>query len=415
MAKVIVGLQYGYEGKGRFAHFCSEDADYIVRATGGDNAEYTVDVNGVKYAMHLLPSGIVRDDVKSVIASGTVCNPIALIEEIREMQKLGVKITPEKLFISKRAHVIMQYHIDMDLLWEEVTEIKNDVSTSGYGIASCYQDKVGLIGIRMEDLALPIEKLADKIQKAVLFKNVLFQKFEKDDAIVNPTELAEKCKEYFEFLEPYITETDEMLQKATVSCEKIVIEDAQAFKLDVDYGDYPNVSSSNTTAAGVISGAGMGPIYLMSVCGVMKAYTSKNGEEAFPTMQNNNIGELIRELGDEYETVTGNPRKTGWLDLVEIKKAVMANTVTAICINHLDIIGKVGEKLGYIKIRIGDTPGGNPKYYKIKGGWEIENAKTFKDLPDLARQFVLFIERYLGVHIQYIGVGPEKKDMIIRL
>lgn len=414
MVRLILGLQYGDEGKGKVAHAISKDADYIVRATGGNNAGHTVVVDNNKYAMHLLPSGIIRDDVKSVIATGVVCDPSVLIKEIREIQESGIEINPEKLYISKRAHVIMPYHKDMDLLWEELKEDKK-IGTTGRGIGPCYEDKASRVGIRMEDLSLSEEELAKKINIAVTFKNALFQLYEKYDAIVDPKELAKKCKEYFEVLESYITDTETILQNAAIEGDTIVIEGAQAFCLDLDHGDYPYVTSSSPTAAGSLSGAGIGPVYATKICGVIKAYTSRVGEGPFPTEQNNRIGEVIRNLGYEYGTTTGRPRRTGWIDLVELKRAVIANSVTSLCINHLDTIGLIGEEIGHIKLRIGDTPTGKPKYFTFKEGWKIENAETFKDLPENAKKYIYYIERFLGVHVKYIGIGPDEKDMIVRL
>lgn len=415
MVKLIIGLQYGDEGKGKVAHALSKDADYIVRSTGGNNAGHSIVVDGVKYAMHLLPSGIIRNDVKSIIATGTVCDPSVLIEEILNMQKAGIEINPEKLFISKRAHVIMPYHKDMDLLWEEVRGDKK-IGTTGRGIGPCYEDKASRVGIRMEDLMLSEKKLSEKISLAVEFKNSLFQLHQKNDAIVDPIKLARKCKEYAKFLKPYITDTEEILQFAATEGNTIIIEGAQAFCLDIDHGDYPYVTSSNPVATGCLSGAGLGPIYATKIVGVIKAYTSRVGEGPFPTEQNNEIGKIIRDFGKEYGTTTGRPRRTGWLNLEDLKRAVVANSVTSICINHLDTIGLIGEKVGCIKIKIGTTATGKPEYFKFNGGWKIEkDTKIFKDLPENAKKYITYIERYLGVCIQYIGTGPDEKDMIIRL
>lgn len=414
MVRLILGLQYGDEGKGKVAHAISKDADYIVRATGGNNAGHTVVVDNKKYAMHLLPSGIIRDDVKSIIATGVVCDLSVLINEIRSIQESGIEVNPQNLYISKRAHIIMPYHKDMDLLWEELREDKK-IGTTGRGIGPCYEDKASRVGIRMEDLSLPEEELAKKINIAVTFKNALFQLYENYDAIVDPKELAKKCKEYFEVLKTYITDTEAILQNAAIEGDTIVIEGAQAFCLDLDHGDYPYVTSSNPTAAGSLSGAGIGPVYATKICGVIKAYTSRVGEGPFPTEQNNRIGEIIRNLGNEYGTTTGRPRRTGWIDLVELKRAVIANSVTSLCINHLDTIGLIGEEIGHIKLRIGDTPTGKPKYFTFKEGWKIENAETFKDLPENAKKYIYYIERFLGVHVKYIGIGPDEKDMIVRL
>ena len=414
MVRLILGLQYADEGKGKVAHAISKDADYIVRATGGNNAGHTVVVDNKKYAMHLLPSGIIRDDVKSIIATGVVCDLSVLINEIRSIQESGIEVNPQNLYISKRAHIIMPYHKDMDLLWEELREDKK-IGTTGRGIGPCYEDKASRVGIRMEDLSLPEEELAKKINIAVTFKNALFQLYENYDAIVDPKELAKKCKEYFEVLKTYITDTEAILQNAAIEGDTIVIEGAQAFCLDLDHGDYPYVTSSNPTAAGSLSGAGIGPVYATKICGVIKAYTSRVGEGPFPTEQNNRIGEIIRNLGNEYGTTTGRPRRTGWIDLVELKRAVIANSVTSLCINHLDTIGLIGEEIGHIKLRIGDTPTGKPKYFTFKEGWKIENAETFKDLPENAKKYIYYIERFLGVHVKYIGIGPDEKDMIVRL
>lgn len=418
MIKEIVGIQWGDEGKGRASHYESKKAGVVIRATGGNNAGHTVVANGKKYAMHLLPSSIIRDGVKSIIGPGVVIDPDVLISEIEAMNKAGIKVTPDKLYISGKAHIIMPHHRELDALYEEMKTKK--VGTTKRGIGPCYSEKCDRTGLRMYDLVsgkLTLEKIKESLKKA----NILL------DVMKHPTfsedKLLELCSKWKEKLGKYICDTQFIIMEAYKNNENIIIEGAQALYLDIDHGDYPFVTSSNPNASGTASGAGIGPTLIDEVIGVMKAYCSRVGEGPFPTEQDNEIGQKIRDLGYEYGTTTGRPRRCGWLDLVMIKNAAFVNGLTSLCVNHIDTIGKlekinvcVGYKKGnetieYIPM---DRTEWEPIYKTFEGNWNTKGIKEYNDLPENAKKYIEFIEQYTGVKIKYIGIGADEKETIIK-
>ena len=420
---VIVGLQWGDEGKGRVSHFVSDDA-ICIRATGGNNAGHTVVANGKKFALHLLPASIIRPNTISVLAPGVVIDLNVLAEEISILEKAGIKITPERLVISPRAHVILPYHIEMDKFHEDLKG-SNKIGTTLRGIGPCYSDKVNRIGLRMDDLLNCTNQQA-------------FRKISHAFQIVNRLTSNKPFKSALDYwilnrpaLLPYIRDEREVIFPALKEGKKIIIEGAQSLYLDLDQGDYPYVTSSNPSTSGTIAAAGIGPKYVKEVYGIMKAYCSRVGEGPFNTELSNEIGDLIRELGHEYGTTTNRPRRCGWLDLVRLKNAITIDGVTALCLNHLDTIGKVGLQVGYINVctsyfctykgenrEIDYVPvhskACTPIYHRFEGGWDTTGCKTYDDLPDKAKEFVEFIEAYAEVPVKYIGIGPDEKDTIVR-
>ena len=418
MVKEIVGMQWGDEGKGRAAHYESKNARMVIRSTGGNNAGHTVVANGKKYAMHLLPSSIIREGVISVIAPGVVVDPDVLITEMYEMMKAGIKITPANFLISERAHLILPHHKRLDALYEGLKA--NKVGTTGRGIGPCYAEKCNRTNIRMVDL-LDTSNLKEKLSEALAPVNALFISFGYET--VSVTEEYELCMEYSEVLKKYITNVQAAIMQKYEAGEDIIIEGAQALYLDLDHGDYPFVTSSNPNASGTASGAGIGPTKVDEVIGVMKAYCSRVGEGPFTTEQNNEIGDTIRELGHEYGTTTGRPRRCGWLDLVMIKDACFINGVTSLCVNHIDTIGKMEN----IKICVAYDYNGSTIYnvpidrqnckpiYKEFAGWTIpENTTKYEELPENVRKYIEFIEEYTKVKVKYIGIGPDEKQTIIK-
>ncbi len=418
MIKEIVGIQWGDEGKGRASHYESKNAEVVVRSTGGNNAGHTVVANGKKYAMHLLPSSIIRDEVKSIIGPGVVVDPDVLISEIETIRKAGVKINPQKLFISGKAHVIMPHHKELDLLYEEMKE--NKIGTTKRGIGPCYSEKSDRTGIRMYDLIsgkLTTQKIEETLEKAnILLKQRGHKTFDKK-------EVYDLCMKWKEQLQDYICDTQPIIMQAYKNKEDIIIEGAQALYLDIDHGDYPFVTSSNPNASGSASGAGIGPTLVDEVVGVMKSYCSRVGEGPFPTELENEMGDKIREIGHEYGTTTGRPRRCGWLDLVMIKNAAFVNGLTSLCINHMDTIGKLDE----IKVCVGykynnkeidyipmNREKCEPVYKTFKGNWDTSNSKKYEDLPENAKEYIKFIEQYTGVKVKYIGIGADEKDTIIK-
>lgn len=418
MIKEIVGIQWGDEGKGRASYYESKTANIVIRATGGNNAGHTVVTNGKKYAMHLLPSSIIRDEVKSIIGPGVVIDPDVLISEIETMRSAGITINPQKLFISERAHIILPHHKELDSLYEEMKSKK--VGTTKRGIGPCYSEKCDRTGLRMYDLTagnLTTEKIKESLKKPNIILKASGRK------TFNENEILQLCLKWQEQLSKYICDTQFVIMEAYNNHKDIIIEGAQALYLDLDHGDYPFVTSSNPNASGTASGAGIGPTLIDEVIGVIKAYCSRVGEGPFPTEQINEIGEKIRNLGHEYGTTTGRPRRCGWLDLVMIKNAAFINGLTGLCVNHIDTIGKLkeikvcvgylynGKEIDYVPINKNDC---KPIYKIFEGNWDTSNAKVYDDLPENAKKYIEFIEEFTGVKIKYIGVGADEKRTIVK-
>lgn len=427
----IVGCNWGDEGKGRAAFFESQDAKIVARATGGNNAGHTIVHEGKKFALHLMPGGIIYQDKMSLICPGVVLDTDVLIDEINMLKEAGIKITPENFIISGRAHIILSYHKNLDHLYEHFK--KNKIGTTGRGIGPDYSDKANRTGIRVYDLLLSKEELRDKIAEAIIPHNILFENTGYESAFADADQLAEKLKKNAEVLKSFIGNTSIILKKAIERGEKVVIEGAQAYRLDIDHGDYPMVTPSSPNTSGTISGAGIGPKYLAKTVGVTKAYSSKVGNgDMFYTEEEGAEGDTIRKLGHEYGTTTGRPRRCGWFDCPNIISAKLPMGLDVLCINHIDTIGKIGNALGYIKVCYAYEYNGEvidyipedteitkqrpkPLYRTFKGGWEIhKSCKNYMGLPKKARDFIEFIEQRTGVPVQYIGYGADTKKTIIR-
>ncbi len=418
MIKVIVGIQWGDEGKGRASHFESKDAEIVIRATGGNNAGHTVVANGKKFSMHLLPSSIIRDNVLSIIGPGVVIDPKVLISEIEEMKKENIDIDENRLLISDRAHVILPHHIALDNLGEQLK--KNKIGTTGRGIGPCYSEKADRTNIRMIDIKNP-KDLKEKLSISLKKANALFETF--DLPQISLEDEYNLCLEYGNKLNNYIDDSQNTIMDAYINNKTIIIEGAQALYLDIDHGDYPFVTSSNPNASGTCSGAGIGPTLVDEVVGIMKAYSSRVGEGPFPTELEDGTGDKIRELGHEYGTTTGRPRRCGWLDLVMIKNAKYINGLTSLCINHVDTIGKLDE----IKVCVGydykgkiidyvpiDRENCTPVYKTFKGNWNTEGVQTYENLPNNAKGYLEFIENYTDIPVKYIGIGADELQTIIK-
>lgn len=423
--KVIVGAFWGDEGKGKCAHFAARNCNYAIRATGGANAGHTVVVDGKKYAMHLLPSSVLREDVRSIIGPGVVIDLKVLAEELRTIKLAGVN---PNLFISDRAKIVLPTDKEMDFFMESIKEYK--VGTTGRGIGPAYASKAHRIAIRMIDLYEESDKRWDKLNCNALIAEKLFVK--NIHAISEDAEMiAHNLNDYLELYKseilPYVCNTQQILNSALKNDENIIIEGAQATYLDLDHGDEDYVTSSNPTASGTCCGAGIGPRYVSEVIGVMKGYCSRVGKGPFQTELKDEIRDRIRELGHEYGTTTGRPRRCGWLDLVRALNSVHLNSISAWCLNHLDTIGKIGLEYGKIKVCIfyqykdevidyvpTDSENATPVYKVFDGGWDTTGCRTYDELPQSAKKYIEFIEEYTGIPVKYIGIGPADTDMIIK-
>ncbi len=416
---VILGTFYGDEGKGKIIDYLSENADASIRCSGGNNAGHTINVNGVKYAFHLIPSGILNENTKAIIGNGVVIDPKVLITEIEELKANGHKV--DNLYISDKAHIIMPYHIMMDRLQEEL-RAGNKIGTTARGIGPAYSDKYERSGIRVEDfISERFESLArDNIMK----KNKIFSMYGKEELDIDKT--IEEYKGYANYLRKYVVDSVDMLHTMLEEGKNIVCEGAQATLLDIDFGNYPFVTSSNPTIGGVLTGTGIGPKYIGEVYGVLKAYSSKVGEGMYLTEQNNEIGDLIRELGHEYGTTTKRPRRCGWLDLVALKYSARLNGLTGLAINHVDTIGKLdkiklcvayeykGERTTRFSTNMDYLKECTPIYEEFDGNFgDISNIKRREDLPENAKKYLDRIEEVVKVPIKFIGTGADRDNMII--
>lgn len=418
--RVVVGTQWGDEGKGKYIDMLAEQSDIIVRFSGGNNAGHTIVANGVKYALHLIPSGILHTNKTCIIGNGVVVDPAVLLQEMKGLNERGV--TTDHLLISDRAHLIMPYHRELDELQEKFRG-NDSIGTTKRGIGPCYADKIERSGIRMCDL-IDENEFIKKVKLNLQLKNLIIEKVYGG----KPFEAEPIIKEYLgyaEQLKKYITDTTAILADGIDQGKNILFEGAQANFLDIDFGTYPYVTSSNPVAGGVCTGSGLGPVYINEVYGVLKAYTSRVGAGPFPTEQNNEIGDTIRELGWEYGTTTGRPRRCGWLDTVMIKYAAKINGLTALAINHVDTIGKLKE----IKLCVGYKKDGQvirtfpaslnelakcEPIYEVFEPWneDISNVKLFADLPQNAKKYLSRIEELVGVKIGLIGVGTDREQII---
>ena len=422
---VVIGCFYGDEGKGKVIDYLAGNADVAVRATGGDNAGHTIKVDGVKYAMHLIPSGILSGHTVGVIGNGVVMNPEVLLEEINNLKEHGYDVD-NNLKISDKTHVIFPYHRMLDVALENVRKAK--IGTTGKGIGPSYCDKYERSGIRMEDLYAPNFK--EKLQEMTESRIALLKFYDPEtdyESKLNFEELYATYSDYAAQLKPFVCDAVTYLHKALEDDKNVVVEGAQATLLDIDFGSYPFVTSSNPTIGGILTGTGLSASDIGNVYGVIKAYSSRVGEGPYVTELLDETGDRIRELGHEYGTTTGRPRRCGWLDLVTLKYAKRLNGLTGLSVNHLDTIGKFDT----IKVCVAyDVDGvetedfttnlnvlnkAKPVYKEFAGGWgDISGCKTFEELPENAQKYISFIEEYIGTPAKFIGTGAEREAMIVR-
>lgn len=420
---VVVGLQYGDEGKGKITDVLSAKSDYVVRFQGGDNAGHTVYVGDEKFVLHLLPSGVLQCKGKCIIANGVVVNPKAFIDETNQIESKG--LSTEHVFISRRAHVIMPYHILLDQYREE-EKGGTQIGTTKKGIGPCYEDKIARVGIRMVDLLNPAV-LREKIEKNLKLKNNLFEKYY-DKPTLDAEAMIEEFIAIGDQLKDRIVDTELEINEAINDGKNILFEGAQALMLDIDFGTYPFVTSSSPSTGGVCTGAGVPPTSLQNLIGVAKAYCTRVGNGPFPSELNDDLGEKIRQVGHEFGATTGRPRRTGWLDLVSLKHACMINGINNLVITKLDVLtgikplkivtqyktedGKIIDYFTSSTLKLYDY---EPIYTELEG-WDedITKVRSYDELPKNAQKYIEFIEEYLGINVYLVSVGPERSQNIIR-
>ncbi|MGM9965575.1 MAG: adenylosuccinate synthase [Clostridium sp.] len=417
-AFIVIGAQWGDEGKGKMTDYLAEDADFVVRFQGGNNAGHTVVVGDKEYKLRLIPSGILYDDKTNVIGNGVVVDPKALFEEIEYLEGVGVKITPEKLIISDRAHLIMPYHKVLDKLKEKARG-KNDIGTTGRGIGPCYTDKFERCGIRVCDL-MHENVFREKLQQNIEAKNPYITQILGGEPL-NYDEILNEYLKLAEKLRPFVTDTSVKVYDAIKADKNVLFEGAQGMLLDIDYGTYPYVTSSNTTAGGVASGSGIGPRMITNAVGIAKAYTTRVGKGPFPTELDNEIGEWIREKGHEYGVNTGRSRRCGWLDLVILKTSVRVSGLTSLAVTKIDTLAGLdkikvcvgykfnGEIIDYFPASLEDLALCEPVYEEFDG-WDdsVSNARSYDELPENAKKYIQRIEEFTDTKVSIISVGPKR-------
>ena len=420
---VVMGSQWGDEGKGKIVDLLTEEAGAVVRFQGGNNAGHTLVVDGKKIVVHLIPSGIMHPGKLCLIGNGVVLDPVVFCEEIDKLEKEGISAGPGRIVISKKTHIIMPYHKLLDAA-REASKKGDAIGTTGRGIGPCYEDKASRIGIRAGDMANP-ELLKVKIEKALKEKNALFSMYGADpmtvEAVFAEIEAAAKR------LTPYLGDVSAEIQACQAEGKGVLFEGAQGTHLDIDHGTYPFVTSSNCISGNAAGGTGCSPRLIDRVIPIVKAYTTRVGAGPFPTELFDEVGDFLQEQGGEFGATTGRRRRCGWLDLCVLRESVRLNGPTELCITKLDVMGGLDE------IKICTTYEYNGHFidyppqeengmahvtpvYESMPGWkeDISGARSWDDLPENAQKYIEEIEKLLGVPVSIISVGPERESILFR-
>lgn len=418
---VVLGTQWGDEGKGKIVDLLTEKAAAVVRFQGGHNAGHTLVINGEKTALHLIPSGILRDGVRCVIGNGVVVAPDALLKEVRALEERGVPVM-ERLRVSQACPLILPYHVALD----QARELKRGnakIGTTGRGIGPAYEDKVSRRGLRVDDLYQP--EFAEKLKDVMEYHNFSLTKYYGVEAVSYEETLA-SCMDWAAQIKDIVVDAVDLVHTIREDGGDIMFEGAQGTLLDIDHGTYPFVTSSNTTAGGVATGSGVGPLYLDQILGITKAYTTRVGSGPFPTELFDEVGKHLADIGKEKGTTTGRDRRCGWFDAMLVKHAIRVNSINTICLTKLDVL----DGLETIKVCIGyqDVDGNSLKVpasadqfakvtpvYKELPGWTETTfgAKTIEQLPANARAYIRFIEDAIGAPIDIISTGPDRVETIV--
>ena len=422
-ANIVVGTQWGDEGKGEIIDIIASRADVVVRSQGGNNAGHTVVNDGQTYKLHLIPSGILYKNTACLIGAGVVLDPKDFLSEIDDLSSRGISF--DNLKIDPRAHVVMPWHITLDGLSEKFRG-NSDIGTTKRGIGPCYMDKYERCGIRVYDLVHP-EVFAEKVRMTGKLKNKIITEVYGGE----PHDIEAIIKEYTEYgkrLAKYVDDVSVIVYEAAKANKTIMFEGAQATLLDIDFGTYPYVTSSHPLSAGVCVGTGVGPMIISNIIGVAKAYTTRVGKGPFPTELNDEIGETIRNKGGEFGTTTGRPRRTGWFDAVIVRHSVRVNGLSSLAINKLDTLGGIGD----LKVCVAyKKPDGTvienfpaaleeladcvPVYETLKGfDDDVSSCRSFDELPEACKKYIERLEELCDCHISMVGVGPDREQIIER-
>ena len=423
MATLIVGAQWGDEGKGKIVDLLCKDFDIVVRYQGGANAGHTIVFNGKKTVLHLIPSGILHENVKCVIGNGVVIDPLAFKNEIEMLENNGIDLKG-RLFLSEDAHIILPYHIALDIASETSEDKSEAIGTTLRGIGPAYKDKIGRTGIRVFEIYNQ-NHLEAKIRKVLSEKNKIL-KYVYNSNELDVEDIVQKSIESCQILLPYIYDTTYLINEEIIAGKKIMVEGAQGSLLDVDYGTYPFVTSSHPTSGGACTGAAIPPNKISRIIGITKAYCTRVGNGPFPTEQKNEIGEILSKRGNEFGSTTGRPRRCGWLDLVALNYSIMLNGITDIALTKLDVLdefdeiniatsyemnGKETKKFLINSISENDC---SVKYTTFKG-WKtnLDGIAKFELLPVQAQEYIKFIEEYTKVKVSIISTSPDRNSTIL--
>lgn len=419
---VVLGTQWGDEGKGKIVDLLTESVKHVVRFQGGHNAGHTLVIEGKKTVLHLIPSGVLREGVTCYIGNGVVLSPEALLKEIAELEEQGIPVR-DRLRLSPACPLILPYHIALDQA-REIARGASKIGTTGRGIGPAYEDKVSRRGLRLDDL-VDFERFKGKLKHVLEFHNFSLENYYKQEA-VDYEALVEQCASYREALLPMLCDVTNTLHKAREAGEDILFEGAQGSLLDIDHGTYPFVTSSNTTAGGVATGSGFGPCYLDYILGITKAYTTRVGSGPFPTELDCEVGQHLGVKGHEFGATTGRKRRTGWFDAISVRHAVRINSITGLCLTKLDVLDGLSE----VKIAVGYRNKGGEidimptcsedwdelePIYETMPGWSESTVgvQSRADLPDAALKYIARLEELVAVPVDIISTGPDRVETIL--
>ncbi len=421
---VVIGTQWGDEGKGKIVDLLTEYADLIVRFQGGNNAGHTLVVDGEKFIFHLIPSGILYQEKRCAVGNGVVLDPGVFIEELQGLEEKGLPVTPQRLTISENTHLIMPYHKALDHAREAAKSEGKKIGTTGRGIGPCYEDKIVRNGIKITDL-LDSQLFREKLENNVAEKNFLLEKM-LNAAPLDAGSIYDEYMRYAEILGPFAGNVSVLIDDTRKNGGNVLFEGAQGTQLDIDHGTYPFVTSSNTVAGGACCGAGIGPSQIDCVIGICKAYTTRVGAGPFPTELFDDTGDLIQKKGAEFGATTGRRRRCGWLDGVVLKDAVRLNGLNGLAITKLDVMSDIdplsicdsytvdGKAFTEMPTNIRKVEKAKPVYRQISG-WkgDITGARSLEDLPQEARDYVRNIEETAGTPVSIVSVGPGREQTIL--
>jgi adenylosuccinate synthase len=420
-AHVVVGMQWGDEGKGKIVDYLAQRSDLVVRHQGGNNAGHTLVVNGEQRVLHLIPSGILHEGKRCIIGNGTVIDPAVLCKELDGLERAGYTLEG-RLFISDCAHIIMPYHKVMDRCQEQFRGAQK-IGTTGRGIGPCYADKADRFGIRFGDLIRP-EIFTEKLSAALAYKNKIIANLFEEEPLDFDAVLAEYTA-FAERLLPFVADGATLVHEVLAEGKQVMCEGAQGCMLDIDHGTFPFVTSSTTLAGGACAGSGIGPADVTAVIGIVKAYTTRVGEGPFPTELTEETGEALRAAGHEFGATTGRPRRCGWIDIVQLRRAAKLNGTTSLVITKGDVLSAMdtirlctgysldGQRIEVFPTQLVDLERVEPLYEDMPG-WkcDITECRSWDDLPETARTYFDRLETLIGVPIAMISVGPGREQTI---